>query len=265
MRGLKTTIHATDFQEPLAKLTETIALKISREAVKTFRPEFATTDIYMMLKQCLSIYKLSFYIVASERHRERIGWNSRCSAAAFPLVRGMIDCLYNITVILSDPLVKAYEFRKSGYRQRLKPIEEDATRYGGDRYWDDSIKTSRRTLALEMSGFGFDEREVVTAKRWPTLGQYLWIRRKSALHAAPAIFEDANLRILARIFRHGPWHLRRPNANRSFVQSERPTARISRQFRIKNCRRDCFSTSHPSGSNLALYSYRDTSALSVPR
>ena len=166
-------LDARTFQDPLTRLTETLALKVSREAIKTLQPPFAAVDIYMMVKQSLTIFKLSFSLVAGERNRDDIGRNSGYSAAAFPLIRCMIDCLYNITVILTNPGVKANQFRRSGYKQRLTALQEDEARYSGNQQWREQLSEGRRSLEFDMRVHGFTTDQVMAEKRWPTLGMYL--------------------------------------------------------------------------------------------
>ena len=81
-------IDARTFQKPLAELTETIALKIQREAVKTMKPVYVATDIYVMLRQLLKTYELFFYIHSDER-RSDPAWHIGYPAAMFPLVRNI--------------------------------------------------------------------------------------------------------------------------------------------------------------------------------
>lgn len=89
----------------------------------------------------------------------------------------MIDCLYNITAILQNPSVKAYEFRASGYKLTLQALDADEQRYGGDPKWDEYIASQRKLIALDMRANGFVEADVRNAPTWRTLGAYLRIKR----------------------------------------------------------------------------------------
>jgi hypothetical protein len=122
--ALKYGIDARTFQKPLAELTETIALKVQREGIKLITPPFVAADIYVMLRQVLKIYELFFYINADDR-RSDPAWHIGYPAALFPLIRSMIDCLYNITTLLENPTENGRYFRASGYRQMLESIAED--------------------------------------------------------------------------------------------------------------------------------------------
>ena len=123
-------INAKTFQTELGSLANTLALKVQREAVKVVNPGFVATDIYVMLRQSISIYHLIFHLNADERREKEAAWTVY-SAAALPLVRCMIDSLYNITAILTNPGVKGRQFRASGYRQILDGLDADEKRYGG--------------------------------------------------------------------------------------------------------------------------------------
>jgi hypothetical protein len=96
------------------------------------------------------------------------------TAAMLPLVRSMIDCLYNITAILKDPGSNGYLFRKSGYRLLLRALESDEKRYGGDPKWDEFMARQRKNISLDMRAKGSDEAEVRAEKKlWPTFSGYL--------------------------------------------------------------------------------------------
>ena len=85
-------IDARTFQTQLASLANTLALKVEREAIKTVKPSFVAVDIYVMIRQSLSIYQLFFFLNADERRQKDARWTVY-SAAILPLVRCMIDCL----------------------------------------------------------------------------------------------------------------------------------------------------------------------------
>jgi hypothetical protein len=169
---LKYGIDARTFQEPLAKLAETISLKVQREGVNLINPRFVAADIYIMMRQVLKIYELFFYLNAGVR-RSDPAWHIGYPAAILPLVRSLIDCLYNITTVLESPAESGRHFRASGYRQMLEAITEDERRYGGDPQWDAHNLERRKAANFDMrvNHFTFDEVEKV--RYWPTLGRYL--------------------------------------------------------------------------------------------
>lgn len=174
-RGKKRTervIDARTFQKQLGSLANTLANKVEREAPRLIKPMFAAADICVMLRQALSIYEVFCLINADER-RKTSEWKPGYSAAVLPLTRCMIDCLYNITVILGSPGPKGYQFRESGYKKALKALDDDQKRYGGNAQWDAYILRMRSVIGHSMSADGITSTEVTAAKTWPTLGRYL--------------------------------------------------------------------------------------------
>lgn len=89
------------------------------------------------------------------------------------LVRSLIDCLYNVTAILQDPIPKGAEYRKSGLRKMLADLDDDERDYGGDPKWDAYVIERRKSveLLIRMSGFTLDE--VLQATQWRTFGRYI--------------------------------------------------------------------------------------------
>ena len=130
--------------------------------------------MYVLIRQAQKTCGLFFYLNADE-HREGPHWRAIYTIVALPLIRSMIDCLYNITSMLEDPDVKPAEFRRSGYRMALAALEEDQLKYGAnpDMRWAGWLKRRRDALDLAMRSDGFTVDEVLAQGRWPTLGAYL--------------------------------------------------------------------------------------------
>ena len=174
-------LDAKTFQEPLAKLAEAIAQKVSREGPQQVRPRFVTDDLFLMIRHSLATYHLLLYLNADERRENDCYWNIKHGVVAAPLIRSMIDCLYNITAILQDPLEKGAAYRKSGLKKRLADIEEDQETYGQRPGWDEYIKHQLGALDTLARGSGYTEQEIRDARSWPTLGQYLVRGKQSTL------------------------------------------------------------------------------------
>jgi hypothetical protein len=169
-------IDAKKFQEQLGRLAQTIALKVQREGFKILsKPDFVHVDIYVMLKQAHHTCNLFFYLNADERRKGKGdgAWKVAYSIVILPLVRCMIDCLYNITVLLENPGVKGNQFRESGFKKMLKALDADEKRYGGDVDWDAYIADRRKRIDWLMRNSGFTLDSVNAATPWPTLGTYL--------------------------------------------------------------------------------------------
>ncbi|MGB7281940.1 MAG: hypothetical protein WBE13_06740 [Candidatus Acidiferrum sp.] len=176
-------LDARTFQKPLGELTNTISLKVEREGIKRLKPNFAAIDIYMMLRQALRTYDLFFFINADERRKNDPDWRVGYSAAILPLIRCLIDCLYNITSILNNPGPKGYQLRESGYKLTLAALDADETRYGGDPKWDKYIAGRRAFIHTAMTACGITMADVQAAKTWPTLSSYLHVKTKTPLTA----------------------------------------------------------------------------------
>jgi hypothetical protein len=167
-------INGKMFQHQLAELATTLAFKIQREGAKYLpQPIFVTADIYFLLRQAQWTYNLFFFINADDRRQKDVDYRIAYSAVILPLIRTMIDCLYNITAILNNPGPKGYQFRESGLRQMLEALDADQLRYGGNPRWDAWIADRRNQLAGEMRRTGLNEPEIRVAKLWPTLSGYL--------------------------------------------------------------------------------------------
>ncbi len=162
---------AGTYQKPLGALAEVLALKLSREATKLIRPAYAAIDMHVMLRVTMRAYDLLHYINADERREKDTDWRLSYTISSLPLIRNMIDCLYNITAILQDPGVNAPWYRRSGYRKAFLALEEDKERYGGQAKWDDWIDASRRALDFAMRDAGLTIAEVMAEKPWPTFRQ----------------------------------------------------------------------------------------------
>jgi len=171
----KPELDARTFQYKLGELATTIALKIQREGFQQgLRPEFVIADLYFLVRQAQQTYDLFFFVNADKRRFEDSDWRTAYAVLMLPLVRTMIDCLYNITAILQNPGVNGQLFRSSGYRLRLEALDADAARYGGDAKWDDWIARQRKDIDFDMRANGFNEAQVRASKDlWPTLSRYL--------------------------------------------------------------------------------------------
>ncbi len=167
-------LDASTFQQQLGELANTLALKVEREGPRRIpTPTFVSVDIFVLLRQASHTYDLFFFLNADERRHKDVQWRAAYSVASLPLIRCMIDCLYNITAILENPGVKAYQFRESGYRRALEALDADEQRYGGNERWDSFIGNRRELLrfAIQQDALRIDQ--IRAAKAWPTLGAYL--------------------------------------------------------------------------------------------
>jgi len=168
-------IDAVSVQKPLGQLAEVLAQKVKREAPKLLSaPAFVAIDLHVLVRQAMHTYDLLFYLNADERRETDCYWRNVYIIVTLPLIRNMIDCYYNITVILQDPSVNGSWFRKSGFKKALAALEEDEQRYRGQAEWDRWIKNNRDGLDFAIRECGLSVPAVsAQAVPWPTLGKYL--------------------------------------------------------------------------------------------
>lgn len=175
-------LDASTFQEPLWRLAEVLAQKVKREAPKLIGPPaYVATDLHVLIRQAMFTYNLLFYLNADERRNNDCFWHIQYSIVTLPLIRNMIDCLYNITAILQNPRVNGARFRKSGYKKMFAAFDEDERRYGGQAKWDTWIAKNRSGLDFDMRAAGITAAQVAAAKPWPTLGKYASDKQRGAV------------------------------------------------------------------------------------
>lgn len=167
-------LDASTFQKPLQQLAEVLSQKVKREAPTLLAaPGFVAFDLHVLIRQAQHTYDLIFYLNADETRKGDCHWRPAYSMVALPLIRNMIDCLYNITAILQDPGYNGPRFRKYGYQKLLKGLAEDQRRYGGNPEWDEWIAMGREEIDFDIRRSGFMVADVLAAKEWPTLGKYI--------------------------------------------------------------------------------------------
>lgn len=169
-------LDASIFQKPLGDIAEVIAQKVKREgpALLPTRPVFVATDLHVLIRLAMRTHDLLFYINADERRETDCYWRPVYTMVSLPLIRNMIDCLYNITFILQDPAANGAWFRKSGFKKALNALDEDEKRYGGQPKWDNWIQKNREGFDLGIRESGLTTSEVLAqARDCPTLGKYI--------------------------------------------------------------------------------------------
>jgi hypothetical protein len=127
----------------------------------------------MMLRYSRSIYNLLFYLNADVRREGDCDWHTHYGASAMSLVRSLIDCLYNVTMILQNPKANGAAYRKSGIKRTLNDLEADRIAYLGQPEWQEWIANRRAPVEMVIRMSGFTLAEVMDAPDWFTLGKYL--------------------------------------------------------------------------------------------
>jgi len=189
-------IDASTYQQLIACLSETMALKVEREGQKQIAaPATIHLDIFLSIRQAQNTYNFLHW-VHSDELRASGGWRDSHTVACEPLVRNMIDNLYTITLLLQDPHRRGRQFRASGIRKGFLYVAAEEARYKGKPEWNKWIADSRAKLDTILSAIGLTEAEVMDKNRfpdWPTLGKYL---------GTPPL--DDHKKFLAT-FTFGPW------------------------------------------------------------
>lgn len=190
-------IDASTFQKPLAELALTMALKIEREGTPLLdAPLYVAIDLGVLLRVSSQTLNLLWYLNADERTNEA-GFQSIYWIAALPLVRTLIDNLYNITLILRAPAHYGLAYRLSGIKKEQRDLNDDQSRYGGKPEWDDWIKDSRDKIDFNLRGFGVTQAQVDAQPDWMTLGKYL------SQKGPGGTLNDHQL--FLSTFQYGPW------------------------------------------------------------
>jgi hypothetical protein len=162
-------IDASRFQSQLVRLAEVLAQKALREAPVT---EILRVDLHILVRQSMWTYDLLFYLNADERREHDYGWRNRYTIVTMPLVRNMIDCLYNVTLMLENPSTNGPWFRASGFKKMQGAVLEDEQRYGGKAEWDSYNASRRNLLELGVHSSQLRMTDIQQAQDWPTLGTY---------------------------------------------------------------------------------------------
>ena len=168
-------LDASTFQEPLIQLAEVLAQKVKRELPAILgAPGFVSVDLHVLIRQAMYTYNLLFYLNADERRQKDPHWRTAYGIVVLPLVRNMIDDLYNVTAILQSPATNGTRFRMSGFRAALAAFDEDEARYGGRPEWDEWIRKGRDQIDFAIRACGLKTAEVVSQPvQWPTMGKYI--------------------------------------------------------------------------------------------
>ena len=191
-------LDATTFQRPLGELAEVLSQKVRREAHKMIGlAEYITFDLHALMRQAQYTYKLLFYLNHDERHETDCYWNPAYTVSVLPLIRNMIDCLYNITAVLQDPWKNGPWFRKAGYKKLLEGLDQDQARYSGDPAWDEWLTRVRSEIDLEVRRMHFTTVEIQAEKDWPTLGKYINMQQVGGTYSPHQLF--------LRTLMYGPW------------------------------------------------------------
>jgi hypothetical protein len=177
-------VDAKSFQEPLALLAETMVQQVFREGQSHCgMPGNMHDDITMMLRYALSIYRLLFYLNADVRRQKDTDWHVEYGVSAMPLIRSLIDCLYNITLFLDNP-AKAAEYRKCGLKKVLGGLDAERNAHPGDPAWEAWRAERLPFIESFIVGCGFTVADVRAQGKWQTM-VHTWELRDQAVRSRP--------------------------------------------------------------------------------
>lgn len=189
-------IDVSKFQKSLAELALTMALKVEREGTPFLSaPLYVAIDIGVLLRMSNETLNLLWFINADET--QKVGGRPIYLVASLPLVRTLIDNLYNITYILRNPADHGRAYRLIGIKKEQRDLHEDEVRYSGKPEWDEWIRASKSKIDLNMRGFQVTQAEVDAQAEWTTLGRYLNQKGPGGTLNDHQMFLSA--------FEYGPW------------------------------------------------------------
>lgn len=181
----QSTLVRIDFgpiQQPLRDLSETVAQKVYREAPQMLSaPPYVTPNLFVMIRHAMYTCDFLFYVHADETREKDCNWNPAYTFVSAPLIRSLIDSLYNVTRILQNPYENGTAFCKSGFKQELKNLREVENRYRGQPEWALYIQEKRQKINLALRQYGFTIAEIDAQTSWETMGKYLNNKRGGQL------------------------------------------------------------------------------------
>lgn len=165
-------IDAGKFSEPISALATTLILKLEREAAKNMNSAIPV-DAAVILRQLTHTYNLLRFINSDQTKFDNVFYRQSYSFAALPLVRTMIDGLYNCTAMLDEPS-RSRTFRISGYFRLREALRADEAKPSPDPRIREWVQERTRALEHGMKTEGFSNFDLDNKKnKWPLLGVYL--------------------------------------------------------------------------------------------
>jgi hypothetical protein len=167
-------INFETIQRPLRELSETIAQKMYREAPSLLTgPQYVGPTLFTLIRQAMYTCDLLFYLHADERRESDCYWKPAYTFVSAPLIRSVIDCLFNVTLILQNSSANGPAYCLSGFKKELRDLDEDEQKYGGRADWEPYFREKKKKLALAFRQYGTTEIGVRAQNDWPTLGRYV--------------------------------------------------------------------------------------------
>ncbi len=166
-------IDASKFPIAINDLARTIINKLEREGHTITGLPDNGEEICLILRQVSQTYNLIQFINADDTRFENYGYRSAYSFVSLPLVRTMIDGLYNCTAMLEDP-PSARRYMISGYFRMRETLQAKEAAYADKPEWVEALKSQRRSYEAGLHINGISAAELDDGKnKWPLLGEYL--------------------------------------------------------------------------------------------
>ena len=166
-------IDASKFPVAVSNLARTVINKLEREGHTIAGLPDNGAEISLILRQVAHTYNLILFINADDNRFENYGYHSAYSFVSLPLVRTMIDGLYNCTAMLNDPL-SARRYKISGFFRMRETLQANEAAYADRPEWVEALKFQRRSYeeGLLINGIATIELDN-TKNKWLLLGEYL--------------------------------------------------------------------------------------------
>jgi hypothetical protein len=113
-----------------------------------------------------------FYLNADVRRQKDTDWHVEYGVSAMPLIRSLIDCLYNITLFLDNP-AKAAEYRKCGFKKVVDGLDAERDAHPGDQAWEAWRAERLPFVESYIVRCGFTVADVRAQGKWQTMGSYI--------------------------------------------------------------------------------------------
>ena len=166
-------IDASKFPIAINDLVRTMVNKLEREGHTVAGLPDNGIEICLILRQVAHTYNLIQFINADDTRFENHGYRSAYSFVSLPLVRTMIDGLYNCTAMLNDPS-SARRYKISGFFRMRETLRANEAAYADKPEWVEALKFQRRSYEEGLRLNGISVAELDNKKnKWLLLGDYL--------------------------------------------------------------------------------------------
>jgi len=166
-------IDAVPFSQPISDVAEALTNLVEREGVSKLPVPTVIEDIGMILRQVTATYNAIRWVNADDTRYGLIGYRGSYTVVTLPLVRTIIDGLYNATALLDDPS-RGRNYRISGIYRMRRALQLDQPKYANNPDWQPDLDRRRSIISRLMQMNSFTEADLDDrSNKWPLLSQYL--------------------------------------------------------------------------------------------